>query len=70
MGGSPPPHQPLPSTPLTERLALNDGKENDDDEEEESQIKEDAINLVRITVRSADLIACNIIIQILINNYR
>ena len=42
----------------SERLALNDGEQDDDDEEEERQIKEDAINLVGITVRSTDLITC------------
>jgi len=33
------------------RLALDDGKQDDDDEEEEGQIKEDAIDFVRIAVR-------------------
>jgi len=39
-------------------LALDDGEENDDDEEEESQIKENTVRLVRVTVRSTDLITC------------
>jgi len=42
-----------------QRLALDDCKQNDDDEEEESQIKEDAISFIRITIWSANLITCS-----------
>jgi len=34
-----------------ERLTLDDGKQDNDDEEEESQIEEDTINLIGITIR-------------------
>jgi len=37
---------------------LDDGKQDDDDKEEESQIEEDAVNLVRIAVRRTDLVTC------------
>ena len=35
---------------------MDDGEQDDDDEEEEGQVKEDAVDLVRITVRRTDLV--------------
>lgn len=38
------------------QLTLDDGQEDDDDEEEESDVKEDAVKLVRVTSRVLDLV--------------